>query len=193
MDRLGHKAKVKELPKDWNLIPAIPADRVCLKTLREEMVQPIFEEFSENITRYMLPKAPQDPGETLAFIRLSRRGMTERRELVCAVFHRGTGEFLGCCGLHARPAWEWPELGIWIKESAHGFGYGREAVRTMASWAFRNLDIPLLIYPVDRDNHPSRKIPESLGGVVFAEKVVPTQRGTFLDEVVYRIPPFPFD
>ena len=44
-----------------------------------------------------------------------------------------------------------------------------------------------LIYPVDRANIPSRKIPESLGGIIFEEKKTKTMSGGVLDEVVYKI------
>jgi hypothetical protein len=40
---------------------------------------------------------------------------------------------------------------------------------------------------VDRANVSSRKIPESLGGVVFEGKITKTRHGSLLDEVVYRI------
>ena len=44
------------------------------------------------------------------------------------------------------------------------------------------------IYPVDKANVASRKIPESLWGTVFAEKQVQTMSGDILDEVIYKRP-----
>jgi hypothetical protein len=46
-----------------------------------------------------------------------------------------------------------------------------------------------LVYPVDRRNIPSRRIPESMGGEILEEKRVATMRGTELDEIVYRLTP----
>jgi [ribosomal protein S5]-alanine N-acetyltransferase len=165
----------------------ISAERILLQPIQEHHAPDIFKEFTADITTYMLPKPAKVLADTLAFIRASQEGLANQRELVCVVLEKEQKTFLGCCGLHARPSWPEPELGIWIKASAHGYGYGREAVQTMAHWAFHHLNSTSLIYPVDRQNNPSRNIAESLGGVVTAEKKVLTQRGTWLDEVVYRI------
>ena len=67
------------------------------------------------------------------------------------------------------------EPGIWLKKDAHGKRYGREAIRIVSNRAVDNLDFDYLVYPVDRDNIPSRKIPESMGGLVFEEKKVKKQ------------------
>ncbi len=167
---------------------SIESDRLLLETVNRQYANLIFTEFTEIITQYMLPRPPEAVEETMQFIEASREGMNKLRELVCVVLLKSDRSFLGCCGLHARQVWPEPELGIWIKKGAHGSVYGREAVTAMAGWAFDHLIADYLIYPVDQANLPSRKIAESLGGIVFAEKKVPTARGTFLNEVVYRIP-----
>ncbi len=41
------------------------------------------------------------------------------------ILDRETGRFLGCAGLHELEAAR-PELGVWLKKSAHGNGFGRE-------------------------------------------------------------------
>ena len=51
-----------------------------------------------------------------------------------------------------------------------------------------NIDFDYAIYPVDKANIASRKIAESLGGMVIKERRVKTMRGSYLDEVVYKIP-----
>jgi hypothetical protein len=47
-------------------------------------------------------------------------------------------ECLGIAGLEEadQPT---PELGIWLKEAAHGQGYGGEAIKAVAEWATKNL------------------------------------------------------
>ena len=96
------------------------------------------------------------------------------------------GEFLGCVGLH-RPHTRFPELGIWLKKSAQGMGYGSEAIRALKDWADRNLDYVYLVYPVDRNNSASRRIPESLGGKPVASYEKMSMGGNRLDIIVYRI------
>ena len=55
------------------------------------------------------------------------------------------------------------EIGLWLKKSVHGIGYGTETVKTLIEFAEAHLDFEYLFYPVDKDNCASRKIPEKLG------------------------------
>jgi ribosomal-protein-alanine N-acetyltransferase len=55
------------------------------------------------------------------------------------------------------------EIGLWLKKSAHGNGYGTETVKTLIEFAEAHLDFEYLLYPVDKDNWISKKIPEKLG------------------------------
>lgn len=165
----------------------IKGERIKLVSISHAYLTKIFKEFTPDIVRYMMPKAPEEISETAAFITASIAGMHEGYELVMVILDKESGEFLGVCGLHGKDRLRTPEFGIWLKRSAHGNHYGGEAMRTMGSWAVENLDIDFILYPVDRNNIPSRKIPESLGGVIIREKMVETMRDAFLDEVVYRI------
>ena len=92
------------------------------------------------------------------------------------------GEFLGLAGLHRDNAAE-PELGIWIKEAAHGHGYGREAMIAVVAWASRRFSPRAFIYPVAEANSASRRIAEALNGVVRESR----SRSKF-EEIVYLVP-----
>jgi [ribosomal protein S5]-alanine N-acetyltransferase len=166
----------------------IDGPRIRLRSVHERYGEAIFREFTEEIVRYMNPVPPKTLADSLAFISQTREGMLEGADLACAILTRDAGEFLGVCGFHGRESPTTPELGIWIKKEAHGRGYGREAVVTLAGWAVQNIAFDALLYPVDRANHPSRRIPECLGGVIVKEGKAPRMNGGFLDEVVYRIP-----
>lgn len=165
----------------------IDGQRISLLSINENYASDIFKEFDSEITKHMLPKLAENIEETLTFIHNSLDGMREGNELVLVITKKN-GAFLGCCGLHGRGNPRTPELGIWLKKDAHGNQYGSEAIGILTSWAVKNIDFDYAIYPVDKHNIPSRKIPESLGGTVFEEKKVKTMRGDYLDEVVYRIP-----
>lgn len=106
--------------------------------------------------------------DTEAYIQITIENMKKGEELVCAVLEKDTKEYLGMAGLHEAST-EIPELGIWIKKSAHGHGYGREAVTALKQWADANVSYIHLIYPVAAANISSRKIPESLGGKIMRE------------------------
>lgn len=165
----------------------LEGERIRLRSIHPRYAPAIFQEFTEEIALLMLPKPADDIEETLIFISTSIEGMQGGWDLALAILVQENEEFLGCCGLHGRGNPLTPELGIWLKKSAHGNKYGREAIGVLCGWALKNLIFDYLVYPADRKNVPSRKIPESMGGTVCEERKAPTMRGGFLDEVVYHL------
>jgi [ribosomal protein S5]-alanine N-acetyltransferase len=165
----------------------IEGQRIQLVAIAERFDRDIFREFTAEITRYMYPSPAQDIEEIRSFVLTSRQDLQIGNNLLLAIISKPEGEFLGCCGLHGEEKVRTPELGIWIKKSAHGNGYGREAIVTLVNWAERNIDLDYFIYPVDIHNYASRKIPESLGGKAIDRVQVTTPTGKFLDKVIYQI------
>jgi RimJ/RimL family protein N-acetyltransferase len=100
---------------------------------------------------------------------------------------KSTLEFLGMVGLHNISASE-PEAGIWIKEAQHGYGYGREAVAAVISFAARSFGKRAVVYPVVEQNGSSRRLAESLGGSIVGAQLLRKVSGVEHPEVVYRIP-----
>ncbi len=166
----------------------IDSARLRLRPIRMEDAEAIFPEFTKEITRFMLPVSTGDIRDTRAFVASALEKLASGEDLQLVITDRLTGEFLGCCGIHSRTSPLEPELGIWLKKSAHGRAYGREAITALKSWADSSIKYEFFIYPVDRENTPSRRIPESLGGQIFREQLVNKADGAVLDEVVYRIP-----
>ena len=76
-----------------------------------------------------------------------------------------------------------PELGLWLKESAHGQGFGREVVAALVEWGHATLGKGSFIYPVAVQNTASRQIAESLHGEIIGNRTNPKY-----DSVVYTIP-----
>ena len=165
----------------------IEGERVRLVTISGKFEEDIFSEFTSDITRYMFPKPADDIAETRAFIADSLQGMKAGKNIQLVIL-KDDGEFLGCCGLHGGSDVSKPELGIWLKQDAHGHGYGREAIHTLVKWVQENIRLTSFIYPVSKENTPSRNIPISLGGRVIGERVEKGQAGNVLDEVIYEIP-----
>ncbi|HEX3468745.1 MAG TPA: GNAT family N-acetyltransferase, partial [Candidatus Elarobacter sp.] len=56
-----------------------------------------------------------------------------------------TAECLGVASLEDGDA-DAPEVGIWLKEAAHGNGYGTEAIRGLLNWASRTLEKHSFLY-----------------------------------------------
>ncbi len=164
----------------------LQTSRLLLRPISVKYRQEIFREFTADITVYMNPQPAKEIAETDSFIKNSAKNMENGKEIVMAVLLKDTEEFLGCAGLHEIQT-KTPELGIWIKKSAHGNKYGREAVTALKHWADENLDYTYIIYPADKQNVSSRKIAESLGGTVAREMKNINASGNELDEVEYHI------
>ena len=76
-----------------------------------------------------------------------------------------------------------PELGLWLKETAHRQGFGREVVAALLKWGNATLGKKSFLYPVAVQNTPSRRIAENLHGQIIGNRDNPKY-----DSVVYRIP-----
>lgn len=164
----------------------IESERLVLVPITLDYADDIFRYFTDEVTKYMGPKPSSSIDETKAFISSSITTMTSGTNIQMVILLKDSNEFIGCAGLHDIN--NIPELGIWIKMSAHGNGYGKEAIHAFYDWACRNIEFDYITYPVDKRNDASRKIPESLGGVVKKEYKHVNQSLFELDEVEYHVP-----
>ena len=165
----------------------ISTNRLLLKPISMTYKADIFAELSDEITTYMYPRSAKEIAETEAFINDSIFGMKIESHLILVILNKESQEFLGCTGIHYINRKN-PEIGIWVKKSAHGNGYGLETVTALKKWTEENLDYEYLIYPVDRENIPSRRIPETLGGQIVKEYEQTNLSGRVLHVIEYRIP-----
>lgn len=113
------------------------------------------------------------------------------RERVCApepnnfsfVIRRlDNGECLGMASFEDADS-DSPEVGLWLNESAHGQGLGREVVAALVEWGHASFGKGSFIYPVAVQNTASRRIAEKLRGEIIGNRTNPKY-----DSVVYRIP-----
>lgn len=173
----------------------IETERLLLVPITMQYAEDIFREFTPEITRYMTPKSAEDISETQQFIHNAIAKMEEWKVYQAAILDKYTQEFLWCVGLNMKDMVH-PELGIRIKKSAHGKKIWREAVAGVEDRAQQNMDFEYLFYPVDKDNIGSRKIAESLWGVVqknaqgqaiviVKDTMDPTRK---MNSVAYHIP-----
>ncbi len=167
----------------------ILSERLKLIAVSEHFTDAIFQEFTPEIVRYMIPAYTGNREDTKNFITSSQKNMSAGSEFAAAITDKETGEFYGCAGLHGRKNPKKPELGIWLKKSAHGNAYGLETIGALIAWANEHLVCECFQYPVDRANIPSRRIPEHFGGKIVSEKLCPTMDpNKFLDEIIFEIP-----
>lgn len=167
----------------------ICTERLSLRPLEEVVARDVFENFDLSVTRYMVPRPAEQIEGIFAFIERCNQTKDAGSELILSIHRREDGEFVGGCGLHLTATPTTPELGIWIKTAAHGNGFGKEAILGLMDWAENNLEVEYFLYPVDRQNVPSRRIPESLGAQIIAEKMLQTMGNDELDALVFAIPP----
>lgn len=165
----------------------ILSQRLLLIPITMEYKESIFKEFTSKITTFMYPKPAEKIEETEEFINGALEELKEGSDLQLVVLDKETKEFLGCAGLH-RLDRKTPEFGIWIKESAHGNGYGKEAIIAVKEWADTNIDYEYILYPVVDDNYASKRIPEFLGGEVAREYDEVNLSGVNQHILEYRVP-----
>ncbi len=165
----------------------IETENLLLRPLSLEYKEDIFREFTAEIAKYMCPQPAKEISETVAFIEKSQNELSAGTDLVVVMLKKNTEEFLGTGGVHKIKT-PHPELGVWIKKSAHGRGYGKEAMHALKNWADKNLEYEYIRYPVAKENIASRKIPESLGGKLIREYFGKRSDGEEMLEVEYHIP-----
>lgn len=164
---------------------SLSSPRLRLTAFTPADADEVFEAVTPTLTRF-LRFEPSPSREAFAEIWATWFPRMAAGIEVSLVVRSTGGEFLGMAGLHAIGDPE-PETGIWIKEAAHGRGYGREAVATVIAWAGRELGAAAVRYPVAEANTASRRLAESLGGIAVGTGILP-KPGIDHPMVVYRIP-----
>lgn len=165
----------------------ISTSRLFLQTISLKYQEDIFREFNQEITTYMYTNPPKHISETEDFINDSLLEIKKGENLVLVILKKNSFKFLGCTGIQEINSNE-PELGIWLKKSAHGKGYGLETIIGLKTWAEENLDFQYLVYCADKANIPSRRIPEKLGGKIIREYKKTNLSGRVLNILEYAIP-----
>jgi len=166
----------------------IETKNLRLKGITSAYKNDIFREFTSAITTHMFPKPAEKIEETVEFIETSIKENKEGSNFQIVIINKESEDFLGCGGIHHIDR-KTPELGIWIKKSAHGHGYGKEAIIALKEWANKHLDYEYLLYPVVDENYPSRRIPEFFGAKVAREYDEKNMNGKNQHILEYRIYP----
>ena len=164
----------------------IETERLLLRPLTLEYVEDIFKEFTWEITKYMFPKPAEKIEETYNYIEKSILKIKNGIELVMVITDKKNNEFIGCIGIYDFNSLT-PGLWIWLKKSSHKKGYGLEAMTGLIEWAHENIKFDHLIYPVDKRNIASRRLPEKNNGKIMKEEKSFGEAGNELDEYEYWI------
>lgn len=164
----------------------IETENLILIPINHKYSEVIYQEFTDEISLYMIPKPANNIDEITQFINTSIEGIVNQSNLQLVALNKSTLEFIGCVGLHNITNNN-PELGLWIKKGSHGRSYGLESITALINWAKLNLEYDYLKYPVDRRNFASRRIPETNNGIIKKEYKEINQKGFELDTIEYWI------
>ena len=150
------------------LFNELAGERVLVRPYRVEDAEALrdaVEESREHIRAWLpFADAHQTIEETRDWITHRVADWLLRDEMGTGVFLREDGAFLGGLGLHPR-SWEigYFELGYWLRASAEGHGYMREAVSLLITFAARDLLASRLEIRCDARNARSAGVAEGLG------------------------------
>lgn len=163
----------------------IETKRLNLIPVSAKYKDEIRKEFTPQITRYMPYTPTGHEKEVQDFLDKAKLGSINGTDFVFTSICKDNNAFLGCCGIHNITE-NAMELGIWLKKEVHGQGFGTEIIEGLIHFIKGNLKFNYLIYPVDKDNIPSRRIPEKLGFSIFGEYKKAKDENTFLNIIEYR-------
>ncbi len=138
--------------------------RLIIERLSLKYIEEIFKEFTDEVTQYLRASTPKNIQEEIDRVERSKEKSKKWIEMNFTVSDK-QWDFIWCCGVMQLDTVT-PEIGLWMKQSARGKGYGKEMVRTLIDRMVRTRDFEYIIYRVHIDNIWSRKIVEHLGWVI---------------------------
>ncbi len=138
--------------------------KVILVPISEKYREDIFAASTPTLVRFMSWSAPIDISETDAFIKNAMQDNLTGKTYTFNIVDLVSGQFIGTCSIHEDIPGK-KEVGIWIKESSQGNGYGKDALQTLLVFAREALQLDSLLYRAAPENIGSQKLCESLGGV----------------------------
>ena len=155
--------------------------RLLIKEYEIEDAGDLFACISPSVTTFM----PWEPPQSVDDLKARRQEMASSSsdgKFRFVIRSKTTTECLGATSIDDAES-PTPEIGIWLRETAHGFRYGSEVIKRLCEWAAERFNPQGFVYPVAVGNWPSRRIAERLGGIVTEHRTNPKYAS-----VVYQIP-----
>ena len=155
-----------------DVTPTIPreviTERLILRAYVESDADAIIEAIDESraeLTAWMAwAPAMRTVGDARRFVRHSEDARVAGDDFGLGIFLRKSGRYLGGTGFH-RPNWAVPsiEIGYWMRTSAVGKGYVREAVKGLTRVGFGQLGLKRMAITCASTNDRSRRVAEAVG------------------------------
>lgn len=160
----------------------ISGSRLYLKPFSSIDAEEAFQCITPTLTQYMSWEPPENRDIFKQIWSKWLLTIEDETDLVFVIRDVIDHDFLGLIALHQTQS-KTPEFGIWIREDRHHLGFGREALKLLLNWASSHFHYEHFVYPVAVENKPSRKLAESLGGVIQYYQKKPKY-----ESVTYAIP-----
>lgn len=131
-------------------------ERLSIRPFSKSFLKDYYQEFTDEITKYQYPDSFPDIETADTVLSGFARDM-ERGEMLELVILAKDGRFLGSMEVFGLKG-ATPEIGLWIKSSAHGAGYGYEALRGLLDHLNAAKTYEYYIYEADVKNIPSIRL-----------------------------------
>ena len=116
----------------------IKTERLTIQPFSAAFLAPYYKEFTAEITKYQYPDSFPDI-HTADIVMSNFVKAMERGDMLELVILTHDSEFLGSMEAFDISG-KTPELGLWLKSSAHGKGYGYEALKGLGDAAANTLE-----------------------------------------------------
>lgn len=137
---------------------ALKTERLSIVPFNGLYLKPYYEEFSDEITKYQYPDSFSDIEIADEVLSGFVSEMNQGNMLEMVILARD-GEFLGSIEVFGLKE-ATPEVGLWLKGSAQGAGYGHEALRKMIEYLNSTKKYQYYIYEADIRNAASIRLAE---------------------------------
>lgn len=144
--------------------------RVVLRPYTEQDADAFFEAVEESRDRLSVwdswPQRCQTLADAQRLLAYYRADFILRQLMEVGMWDQATSSFLG--GIMVRPKdWDIPffEIGYWLRTSAEGHGYMREALRLLVDFVFVHLGANRVMLRIDERNQRSLAVAQQLGFV----------------------------
>ncbi len=140
----------------------VETERLNIIPFTEEYLNDYYKESTDNITRFQFPDSFTSIEQAKKRYENLVLDMREGKTLATIITSKDN-EFIGkfdVYGLQEKS----PELGLWLKEAAHGKGYGTEVMKAMLQYLNSTKKYSSYIYEADERNTASINLVKKFNG-----------------------------
>jgi ribosomal-protein-alanine N-acetyltransferase len=159
----------------------LETDRLILRRLLPGDLDSLYALYCDPEVSKYIPDAPRTYEETREELEWFMNGHPKHPELgLWATIHKGTGKFIGRCGLlpWTIDGQNEVEVAYLLAKEVWGQGLGTEAAWAIAYYGFGQLQLSRLICLIDQDNQASIKVATNIG--MTFEKEGRDEKGPYL-------------